>query len=204
MREPLHLRCYRRALRQASPEFRERYEQDMVAALATLLRDERRGAGTLACVRLWMRAISDARRTARRERVPRPRWQPWFGAIDDARFVLRSWRRAPAFAATAILTLALGIGLNAAIFALSDGILFRALPFPDPGDLYQVRSDTKRRGLPWAIDMLEARDRHPDLLGIVRWRTTCPQGFRRRSVSGRRLAARSRPPTMSPARRRWC
>jgi len=162
---------YRRAIAAADPEFRDQYESDMVAALDRMLKDERRRAGWLGAARLWLRAMADARRTARRERSrPRPLWLA--GAADDVKFVWRSWRRTPSFAATAILTIALGTGLNAAIFAVADGILFRALPFPQPEDLYQVRSAQARRGFPWGMDMLEARDRHPDLIGIVGWRTS--------------------------------
>ena len=52
----------------------------------------------------------------------------------DIRFALRQLRRAPGFAAVAVLTLALGIGANSAIFALADATFFRALPFTHPAD----------------------------------------------------------------------
>jgi putative ABC transport system permease protein len=52
----------------------------------------------------------------------------------DVRFALRQLRRAPGFAAVAVLTLALGIGANSAIFALADATFFRALPFTQPAD----------------------------------------------------------------------
>jgi putative ABC transport system permease protein len=49
---------------------------------------------------------------------------------NDVKFALRQLRRAPGFAAVAIITLALGIGANSAIFALVDATLLRPLPFP--------------------------------------------------------------------------
>ena len=59
-----------------------------------------------------------------------------FGNIsDDLRFALRQLRRSPGLAVTAILTLALGIGANTAIFSLLDQALLRALPVRDPGSL---------------------------------------------------------------------
>ncbi len=59
---------------------------------------------------------------------------------QDTAYTLRSLRKAPAFALVAILTLALGIGANTAIFSVVRGILLRPLPFADPGRLVMVAS----------------------------------------------------------------
>jgi predicted permease len=61
--------------------------------------------------------------------------------ISDARYGLRVLRRAPLFAAVAVLSLALGIGANAAIFQLIDTVRLRSLPVSDPAGLMEVRAD---------------------------------------------------------------
>ena len=57
---------------------------------------------------------------------------------QDVTFAVRQFRRSPAFAAAAILTLALGIGATTAIFSLFDGVLLRPLPFPHPDQLVAI------------------------------------------------------------------
>ncbi|HEV2306117.1 MAG TPA: ABC transporter permease [Candidatus Acidoferrales bacterium] len=61
------------------------------------------------------------------------------GIVQDVRFALRMLGKSPGFTAVAILTLALGIGANTAIFSLIDGILMRALPVRDAQSLVVLR-----------------------------------------------------------------
>ncbi|HEX5474290.1 MAG TPA: ABC transporter permease [Vicinamibacterales bacterium] len=60
------------------------------------------------------------------------------GALGDARSSTRQLRRNPLLAAACVMTLALGIGANAAIFSTVDAVLLRPLPFTDPGRLVLV------------------------------------------------------------------
>jgi predicted permease len=69
--------------------------------------------------------------------------------LADARLALRSWRKSPAFAAIAIVSIGLGIGANAAIFTLVDQVLLRTLPVRDPHELVQVTYTGSRYGNNW-------------------------------------------------------
>lgn len=94
---------------------------------------------------------------------------------QDLRFAARQMRRAPGFAFVAILTLALGIGANTAIFTLTHALLLESLPVPDPGGLVRVsldfhQADPRSRNVNLSLPMLQALEqRSHSFSGVFGW-----------------------------------
>ena len=87
----------------------------------------------------------------------------------DLVHALRSWRRQPAFAVAAVLTLAAGIGVNAAVFSLVRAVLLRPLPFLEPARLVTLYSTGPGRTRePFsAPDFLDLQQQNRTLAGMA-------------------------------------
>ncbi|HUF51558.1 MAG TPA: ABC transporter permease [Longimicrobiales bacterium] len=97
------------------------------------------------------------------------------GLFADLRYALRSLARAPVFAAVAVLTLALGIGANSAIFSVLNSVVLRPLPYAEPAQLVRVASRFPTLGFDkfWISppEFFELRERVQSFAAIGGYRT---------------------------------
>src|SRR5215467_1618406 len=89
--------------------------------------------------------------------------------LKDIRYAWRTLRQNPGFAATAIVSIALGIGANSAIFAVADGMLLRPLPVPNPSNIVSLRSRTPNGNFETVSypDFLDIRDKNRSFENLV-------------------------------------
>ncbi len=102
----------------------------------------------------------------------------------DIQFALRAFRKSPVFTAVALLSLALGIGANTAIFTLLDQVLLKLMPVKNPQELVLLHMEGFHYGSNWGMNSLsypmyrDFQDRNSVFSGVFcRFRTNVSLGF---------------------------
>src|SRR5499426_4504045 len=110
----------------------------------------------LLCVTLWMNLCGG---------IMRILWQ-------DLRYGARTLLKKPGFTLIAVLTLALGIGVNTALFTVFDAFVLKPLPLKDPDSIVKISGRMSDGGRTWLfsyLDYLDYRDRNNVFEGLVAW-----------------------------------
>ena len=125
----------------------------------------------LDCWRVWLFSVNPPQRrhhaVDRSRSYPRQRVEYRAMIMQDVRRALRLFRMEPGFAAAAVLTLALGIGANTALFAVVEAVLLRPLPVADAERLVVIKYHQTTTGITKEFlgigDLLDMRERQQSL-----------------------------------------
>ncbi len=146
---------YRAVLRFTPAHLRETHNREMEQLFFEVLDMEVQRRGWIGYPYAWWSAVRDVARS-RFERSPKHhqartplshRIGPLESFGQSVRFATRSLRRDPGFTLIAILTLALGLGVNTAIFSVADHVLLRPLPYPDPDGVLTLGENNLTKGV---------------------------------------------------------
>ncbi len=142
----LAVALYRRALVVLPPEFRRRYEEEMVE-------DFRRGLERSAPLLALAAGLWDVGRVAlaqrmRARRTNRGREGTVAIWLSELRMATRALARRPGFTAVVVLTLALGVAANVAVFTVVNAVLLRPLPFPESDRIVTIDHHAPGLGFP--------------------------------------------------------
>ena len=160
-------RWFRLLQRLYPPDFRDEMGNAVVEAYTDRTRDALTNSGKIHLIALWLRAFVDSLRNGVAERVrPAVSWRRAGNWGRDVELVRRRLVRSPAFAATTIGTLAIGLGMFAVVYTAVQKVLIDPMPYKNPGDLYYVWRDygpvvDLRRGWLGGTDIAELQKTNP-------------------------------------------
>src|SRR5690349_5380931 len=137
--EGLSQKLFRALLRLLPFDFRANYEGEMEGIFHQQQREMREEGSLLAAFRLWKETILGIFTTA-----PRAHWEI---LKNDISYAVRMMRKNFAFTFLAVVTLALGIGVNSAIFSVVHSVLLRPLPYPNSRQLIFLRQQETKLGI---------------------------------------------------------
>lgn len=130
-------------------EFRVRYEDQM----QQLFRDQQRDLqkdDRVGILKLWSETIRGILTTAPREHLSMLR--------QDVRYALRMMRRTPGTTGAAVLTLAIGIGANTALFSIVNAFVFRPLPVQNADQLVSIATEDQHVEVPHGVSYADFLD----------------------------------------------
>jgi putative ABC transport system permease protein len=158
-------RLYRLLLRVLPFEFRSDFGRDMEETFSDQAAAAERSEGRMGLVRLWLETLAGIFRIA-----PGEHWQM---LRQDTRYALRMMRKNLGYTAVAVMTLALGVGVNTAIFSVIHGTLLRPLPYVRGDQLVILRQQALKAGisdLTYSVaEVNDYRQQNHTLSGVVEY-----------------------------------